>query len=71
MKSTSLPFSAQPPSDTAPDRPAQADAASTDWRAVAAVFGAGLIAALQVGKTAIALPRCAPTSAWTCAPAAG
>nr|WP_082644740.1 MFS transporter [Lysobacter enzymogenes] len=56
MKSTSLPFSAQPPSDTAPDRPAQADAASTDWRAVAAVFGAGLIAALQVGKTAIALP---------------
>lgn len=28
----------------------------TDWQAVAAVFGAGLIAALQVGKTAIALP---------------
>ncbi|ROU08487.1 CynX/NimT family MFS transporter [Lysobacter enzymogenes] len=56
MKSTSLPFSAQPPSDAAPDHPARADAASTDWRAVAAVFGAGLIAALQVGKTAIALP---------------
>lgn len=29
---------------------------STDWIAVAAVFGAGLIAALQVGKVAIALP---------------
>lgn len=38
--------------------PPQADpvAVLTDWRAVAAVFLGGLVAAQQVGKTAIALP---------------
>ncbi|MEH6421297.1 MFS transporter, partial [Pseudomonas sp. CGJS7] len=41
-----------------PSAPTALPAASerTDWLAVAAVFFAGLAAALQVGKTAIALP---------------
>lgn len=37
-------------------RPAAPTPSRTDWAAVAAVFCAGLIAALQVGKVAIALP---------------
>jgi len=36
--------------------PAAVIVARTDWTAVATVFTAGLVAALQVGKTAIALP---------------
>lgn len=36
--------------------PASAILARTDWAAVATVFVAGLVSALQVGKTAIALP---------------
>ncbi|MBT2784318.1 MFS transporter, partial [Lysobacter sp. ISL-52] len=36
--------------------PAAPTAARTDWLAVAAVFFGGLVAALQVGKAAIALP---------------
>ncbi|WP_242108385.1 CynX/NimT family MFS transporter [Luteimonas aquatica] len=45
-------------SERAPPRPGADPAAATrtDWIAVGAVFAAGLVAALQVGKTAIALP---------------